>query len=119
MMTRSSLRVQPLRANSCTAVGRRLEMSTSMPSVNGMPCDAALHGMGLNILQNWSLLCSYELNLAAKDSPIKIIRHYHPPILTESQTDTTLKVRASSASQCHAVCMHEGHLDGFMACNIL
>ena len=41
MMIRSSLKAQPLRGNSCTAAGRRLEMSTSMPSVNGTPCNVA------------------------------------------------------------------------------
>ena len=38
------------------------------------------------------LTASYELNLAAKDSPLKIIHHYHPTTRRDLQVDSTLKV---------------------------
>ena len=39
------------------------------------------------------MIHSYELNLAAKDSPIKIIRHHHPVTQREIEIDSTLKVK--------------------------
>ena len=93
MMTRSSLRVWPLKASSYTAARRRSEISTSMPSVNGTllqkrPCSS----YPFHIV---SILCSYELNLSAKDSPLKIIRHYHPDASKKFRGDGTLKVSAT------------------------
>ena len=38
------------------------------------------------------MIHSYELNLAANDSPIKIIRHHHPVTQREIEIDSTLKV---------------------------
>ena len=38
------------------------------------------------------VLPSYELNVAAKDSPLKIIRHYHPTTKADMQIDNSLKV---------------------------
>ncbi len=57
-----------------------------------MVCKANCH---INNLENGNnALCSYryELNLSAKDSPLKIIRHYHPRE-RKIQMDNTLKVR--------------------------
>ena len=41
---------------------------------------------------NESLNYSYELNLAAKDSPLKIVRHYQPNTVGDHQSDNPLRV---------------------------
>ena len=88
MTTRSSLRVWPLRDSTSTAAKRPLGISTSMHLVNGKSI-RQLSMLAMYIIHH----CSFELNLSAKDSPLKIIRHYHPNAEKKSEMDKTLKVR--------------------------